>query len=528
MKVVLSPLYLKIYLLVGGVGVLLSMLLFSPEDLSAAGFYVVFWCIVLWWCLGATYAAIILLAIAPKTVQTIKVEIMTTIQKYTPLQPGEAPPEIEPGISIGEDILIRFDSPNETPAEFGAKGLAALGIKNRKAWICSVPYQKRAGVIIPDGDNPVEIDLDRVKLPWQKAEDWQPVAPDYENETWDEYREDLQRIAKGYRAWIGAKKVEVAAKGKKGTAHFESFTRVGCVLALCLFAFTLSAQTKSEQVATFLGQSRVRVKPAGLVVFRFEKLEITRDGDGSKSILDLLKDGRSFVDADNAGILLGISVTIGNKLVSLPPMMHTPPPIEDLKTNIPAGTSRKEMQDFVRPHQDTTSRPTTRPDEGSVPSGGWVTDSTGMATKLNDAKEKLSGLVLPLWNGVMIGVDVFYYSILYLLGISRFAAIICNNETRINAWGQRVYGGWMADVGALATALTFAIAFVVALIVLTNIYFNLLAGSLSGLFSALFTPKAMFAYGWIGILYVAARAFDKWVPNPKIINRGNYPAKRDQ
>lgn len=521
MRRIFDPIFIKIYLLAGGVGALLSALYLDNEALFNAGYAVTYYLNIVSWVVGITHLAVFVCAVSPLTVTTVVSRTYAIFPFLNALPAGEQPETLAAGIHIGEDILIRFDSPSETKEEFGKKGFTAMQLPKRKVWVLGIPKGERFGMLLK---GMIEYPIDRAKLPWKRAEDWTEVNANYQTETWEHYEADLAEIAQGYLSWVVGAKTEHAKEGEKASAYYETFFRAACLAFFLLLSANVSAQVKSEQVLSFLGERRANLKPVGPVVFRFAELEINRDGDGQKTLINLLAAGRGFSNADNAGMLAGISISINGKMVALTPMPQVAPrKAEKFEPQMPTGNSREEIKRFVRPNKDTTARAEIAPTPMD-----WARDSVGMSAKINDTKEKLTGLVIPLWNGVMIGVDAFFYGILYLLGISRFASIICNNETRINAWGQRVYGGWMADIGAAANALTFSIAFVVAIIALTNIYLNLLMGSFSGLLSAFFTEKALFAYGWVVILWAAAWAFDKWVPNPKVINRGgNFPARRD-
>lgn len=525
MRRVFDPVFVKIYALAGGGGVAFTMLFCTSEDIADAAWRICFLLHIAWWCFGPIYLGVFLLFLSPSTAHKSAIKIKHAMPYLFPLPEQEEAPALAAGIGIGEDILIRFESATESGSEYAKRGKSALQMKDRNGWILfAVRFERKWMYVRKDG---TEGELDRDKLPWQPVVDtFQTIGNRYDKEGWEDYVTDLTQICAGWRAWALSEKTGLAPEKQKALVYLDTLIArsIGAFI-LCLFSLSLFAQPKTEQVATFLGPSRANLKPVGPVVFRFgTSLEIYREGDGTKTITQLLPMGRSFNDKDVDGPLMSVSVTLKNKLVSIAPMVHIPVlKKKDIGTDIPQGTSPEEMRRYMRPNRDTTARASVPTSSGSME---WAMDSAAMTTKINEAKEKLSGLVIPLWSGVMIGCNVFFYAILYLLGISRFASIICNNETRINSWGGRVYGSWMADIGSAATALTFSIAFIVALIVLTNVYLNLLIGSFSGLFAALFSQKALFAYGWVVILWLAARAFDKWVPNPKIINRGNFPARQ--
>ena len=525
MNTIFRPEAPKFVLLCGGVGGLLALLMNDAEAMYQAAWYVRWYSIILFNLVWITWAGVACLALAPRTIFNASLEFREWAVENIPLlaprlPAGEAVEQIAPGPDSGNDLLVRFDSPEDAEG-FARRGLNALHVSNRKNWVLAVAFAERFCVITKEDGNIISID--RSQPQWQKPEDWTHVGRRFENETWLEYEADLVGICNHYRAWSVSAKIESAAAGTKSVAYFEAFTKVSAVVIFCLFSLALSAQPKSQQAATFLGPQRARMQPVGPIFFRFGSgLEINREGDGKKTIIELLRDGRVYSDADNAGPLVSISVTIGRKLISIVPMPPSDVPTQRTGSAIPSGTSREEMKQFVRPNKDTTRRA----EASTMPDTPMEWDSTGMATKLNDTKAKLTGLVIPLWNGVMIGIDIFFYLFLYVIGLARFVSITCNNESRINSWGKRVYGDMQADLGALATAILFILSLILVLIFLTNLYVSAIMGSVSGLFAALFSPKAWFAYGWIFILWIAARAFDKWVPNPKIINRGNYPAKQ--
>lgn len=80
------------------------------------------------------------------------------------------------------------------------------------------------------------------------------------------------------------------------------------VILLCLFSFCCFSQ-KSEQVKNYLGENRfLSDKPnPGTVNFIFQKGNLKRKTDGSKTFYELLFDATMYSDADNAGALTGIT-----------------------------------------------------------------------------------------------------------------------------------------------------------------------------------------------------------------------------
>lgn len=432
---------------------------------------------------------------------------------------NEAVAMLESGLYTGGDFLIRTESPKEA-ASVAADKLQAKIHEASGEWGVFFQFRNPEGLLFQGNKAPLA--FDRQSGPPGFPEEGQAKETNYQTESWQEYETDLKGFFRYYPDW--AKDYKWQQSDKSADGFITRARTIYTVAALLLLSFTMSAQTKSEQVRTFLGEKRASLKPVGPVVYRFAKMEINRDADGSKNMIEVLKDKPMYSDADNVGFLLGVSVTINGKLIALTPMPEVAPRAKEIQPAMPAGNSRKDMQGFVRPHKDTTTRAEVKQSESE--GNPWPMDSIGMTDKLTATKEKLSGLVLPLWNGVLIGCDVFFYFLLWIAGLSRFASVVCNNETRINSWGRRIYGDWMAEIGQAATAINFTIAFLLSLIFLTNFYFSMVNGSVSGLLSTLFSAKAFFAYGWIAILSAAAWGFNKWVPNPKIINRETGVSKR--
>ncbi len=513
MNALFSAVALKIYLILGGVGALLAMLFAPPgqimdqEAIYNAGQITSFYWNVSLGIAAAVHFGVFLCVAAPVTVGR-------TYRKVADLLPslpsGEQQQQLNAGISIAPDLLIRFDSPHETQGEFGKKGLAALHTKERAYWILILAWGERKGVVIRE-DN-TEIEFDRFTRPWQKPEEW-ATPRNYENETWDEYDADMREVKKGWQNWIiGAKIEHKKDKGGWAATYCEKFA-LATIFFLFLFSVSAFAQ-KSAQVRDYVGADKFnKIKVSGPVVFYFHKLPIPREGKG-RTLAEILPDGRTYTDESNAGSLDSITALINGKIRRIkqaaPPVVKLSEPTYD--TENPAK--------MVRPSTRYTATASLSADSSSTT---W--DSLRIANSLNSTTEqlkqskgKLWGLTLTAWNTVIRWVETFFYGLIWFAGITRFIAVACNNEKRITAWGTTIYGEWISGLGGLATALTFFTALGLVLVFLTTVFIRAITGHLLGILELFFyDARAYFAYGWLTVLWLAIKAIDKWVPNPKII-----------
>lgn len=105
---------------------------------------------------------------------------------------------------------------------------------------------------------------------------------------------------------------------------------------LLFIPLTFSQSSKTEQVHTFLGEVFKTEKPKGKVMFRFQRGDLTRMGDGTKTFAELLPNAFYYSDAPNAGEVWAVTVND----VPVDRAMEAPPVAATTKdtTKVKGGT----------------------------------------------------------------------------------------------------------------------------------------------------------------------------------------------
>jgi hypothetical protein len=505
---------LRLLSILGGGGVVIIILCgivyLSEEDQYNAGWIVGYYGSIALW-LGLIYTTLIFYClISPVSARRAFVAIKSA---FPSLSSGERQQELPAGLSIAPDLLIRFEASTDTPAMFAAKGFAFLHTKEQKDWALAVAWKERKAMILRNDSTVFE--YFRNTPPWKKPEDWTDFH-NYENETWAEYDAAIEQDKRGWLAWVVGAKTEHAQGIQKGATFFEAFARATTVLAFLLFAAQAYAQPKSAQIAAYVGAHNFQnARVTGAVVFEFAKLPITRNAN-AQTLAQILTDARSYNDEDNAGKLQRITLN-GKPIPRFAPEVAELPDLEK--------STRADLAKFIRPHQAPAMRSSMNTDTTPIQWDSTAIAETGNRARvaITESKGKLWGLAMSAWDTLLWAVETFFYALIWIAGLSRFTAVACNNETRITAWGASVYGDWIRGVGGFATVLTFFTALGLMLVFLTAFFIRAVTGQLMGLIALfLADPRAYFTYGWLFVLWLAIKAIDKWVPNPKIIgHRGN-------
>lgn len=264
-------------------------------------------------------------------------------------------------------------------------------------------------------------------------------------------------------------------------------------ILICFCAAQLCAQ-KSAQVEQYLGRNYEQIAPAGTIAFRFEKITLTRNADGAKTYQDLLTHSTGYDDT-GGGELASISIVKDGK-VSL--INRSPKVVQAASEVMPIPGKGFSMQDSA-----TTAE-----------------TINGLKQKISASGKEVWGRSAQWWDFLLWLFDSAFYTLLCLGGLFRFGAKASVNEHRMNAWGGTIYGGWVQAFGAFASAGSFLIVFSVLLVILTNVFIRTIAGNLSGLFAMIFSLKMAGVVAWFGLLELALRFTDWFVPNPKVIGRG--------
>ena len=480
--------------------VLCAMVFCSPEDLWNAGWHVGYYGSILLWCLALTVPVVAFIATSPLTVGRTAVSIQNLLTT-----PWPRLPELNPGLSIAPDELIRFDSPEESPATFKAKGLAFLHIQNREIWGLAVGYQQRRALVIRSDGTTIE--YDRNAPPWLDKEDWTP-ARNYKNETWAEYDADLEQDKRGYLAWVVGAKTEHADGIQKPAAFFEAFTSVFLpLLFVFLSAFTLNAQPKSAQVAQYVGPENFqKIKITGAVVFRFQKLPIERMAK-AQTLAQILSDARTYSDEDNAGKLQEITLNG----FPIPRNMQRAEIHAEVKEMPDTRTAtRAEIAKFLRPAQrDTAGQP--------IPTAtgfeSLTADSLTIAGNMNAARQKVDrwkragwAAALPVWEFFMYVFGLGFGILLCVGGICWYVADSATDETYIGYRGQTYTGKLARSAHESAAGWLLLITWTCFIVLLINVFLWLVYAGLD---------MWLVVVIWFIVLAISSKITKKIVPNIK-------------
>ena len=122
-------------------------------------------------------------------------------------------------------------------------------------------------------------------------------------------------------------------------------------------AFAATAQTKADQVRSYLGDYRYTQDiPRGEVKFVFQKSILKRNGNG-KTYRDLLPDAQFFSNENNAGRLIGILVN-GQTIMPESPAEKPKQPIKEASVGelqpIPEGIPEGQRQTFFESLPDSS------------------------------------------------------------------------------------------------------------------------------------------------------------------------------
>lgn len=150
-------------------------------------------------------------------------------------------------------------------------------------------------------------------------------------------------------------------------------------------------------------------------------------------------------------------------------------------------------------------------------------DSVATADRIHEmertftaASREIWGFTMQAWDFVRYCLELVFYLLLCVAGLTRYAAKAANNESRINYFGQTIYGGWVTGFGKVMTAATFFLVLLVMLVLLTDIFIRAMCGQLFGVLGLFFSRKFVGVLAWFWLLNIADNITDKIVPNPKV------------
>jgi len=406
-------------------------------------------------------------------------------------------------ISISPDVLVMSGSENENPSDMADRIELARAVQKNGQWIVILTFRHKDGLIIFTSDNSDDVEFDGYRF---QRTDWGEAhqaanCKHYPSETWAQYTAYCRKFAADFSEWSAEEKPRHIDPVTALTQRLRAAAVKMIVLLLICVSGALSAQ-KSAQVSNYLGQYRYdNVKPAGEVKFIFEKVILKRGGKGDKTYKQLLRDGISYTDADNAGRLVGI--TVSGQVIEA--------------ESAGAVVMPKKQGRMVSSIATSETRPI--PDALSIP------DSVAMEQKLEGVKTQVDKWrsevwksIRPVWAFVMWFFTSILAPVLVLLGgWMRYIAKSAAGEGAVNSWGGSIFGPFMVWVHQNFSASLMVIVWTAATILLFDSFLWLVWWGFS-LWSII--PV------WLLELWIA-QALTNWiVPNVRVISNGNQAANR--
>lgn len=501
---------IKIYLLLGGVGVALAMLiapagaLFDNEALYNAGAITSYWWNVSLFCTGAVHFALIAIKASPKTTD----KLMLRFKQLAPSLPAgsHAMPDLSELWDISPDIVIA-SMEGETKEETAKRYLAALNTKNRIGWIVCLVCGESEGIIVktaPGGLSPGIIEVKRQAPPWQAADCFDedridPQGTDYARETYQQFRASVTRFLIAFRRWVVGAKVERADEGQKALVFAESLIR--CAVLVLLSVVSVSAQ-KSAQLTEYLGGNPIPKR--GHLEIQFQQVGLERTADGIKSYTDILRTKPGYSDDSNAGEI--VSVKLNGQLI---PRAEKPDPQPSAKlvNQIPQYDMRNPAA-MIRPHRrDTSSIPRATGFES------LAADSSTIANNMNAATQKVErwkqagwAAIKPVWRFFMYLFASFFGLLLCAGGLCWYIADSATDETYIGYHGQTYTGKLARSAHEAAAGWLLLICWICFTVLLINVFLWLVYAGMD---------MWLVVVLWFIALGISSRVTKKIVPNIK-------------
>lgn len=246
------------------------------------------------------------------------------------LTAGDAMKGLYAGINIAPDILIITDHDQEPGAAVHERLKQAIDQRRPEQWVVCITYRHPGAVIVTNDDSRSML-FSRSTPPYQ-GPDWpehvriRPEGYRYENETWAEYQDYLQKFLSHYPEWARLQKPALSTNPLN--AFMNTLSRATTLIALILLCSAAAvAQSKTAQLKAYLGEDRAQyfAPQAGPVKFVFDDATLERRADGSATIIDLLHADPYYTDANNMGRLLAVVVSEGGKLKLVPKQKPSAP-----------------------------------------------------------------------------------------------------------------------------------------------------------------------------------------------------------
>ncbi len=328
--------------------------------------------------------------------------VLYNFQKGIKIEWGQKEDEIQllstGSINISPDVMIHSLSENESYQDFAIRMKEAKENQHDGSWIVIIPFRHPVGMIVRkerEDEDFSGFSFLRDKPEYQ-GEDWPAeskiVAPGtrFESETWSEYLNYLNEFLNHYPEWAKMKKTQTVNPFESMFQSMQTVKKVTTIILLALLPFVSFAQ-KSARVSEYLGYRFETVKPTGQVRFIFDKVDLLRNGDGTKTYKQLLQDAVTYNDTDNAGKLVGITV---EKMLVAP--------------------SEKEIRE--KPIQASTFEQPKNLFEGGAQSS--IPDSVRFAMELEKVNSRLPIYKTAAWNFLKPGISFLIDLLWFLLPIT--------------------------------------------------------------------------------------------------------------
>lgn len=388
-------------------------------------------------------------------------------------------------IGIGGDIPILSGAQNDFAERFAqARETAKAG-----QWIVAIRFQDPLACIVTgQGET---IGFNRFSPPWQSAKNGlgviDPEGKFYANETWQDYERYVSEFFTCYREWVGGEKFQ---RSNGNVMAYETTLRSFVTLALMVVTFTCYAQSKTQRLQNYLGDKMGNVAEKGLVKFRFDKTEITRESDGTKTYAKLLSDDGYFTDSD-AGNLKAVLLVQGSNTSLI-------------------SEGRRVVNADTKP---ISALPV-------APSPGL--DSLGMEQKADEAIETFEGWKAQAWKAVKPGWRVVMYvfssilTFLFFFGaFLRYVAKTASGESAINLHGTPIVGGWIVRAQQSAAGALLLICWIVTGFTMLNLFMWIVWLDWS---------LWMLLVFWFPVQWLAEILTNWLVPDIKVVARGRQEA----
>jgi len=421
------------------------------------------------------------------------------------LSAGDALKGLWGGFNIAPDILVITSSQDESGELVERRLSDAMQARKAGQWIVCITFRHPVAVIVTDDGQSVL--FSRSTPPYQGPE-WPPesrIRPEgyrYEHETWEQYQDYLRAFLTHYPEYA---KIQKPVMSESPLRAFMSTLKTAALLCACaLTVFTADAQTKTQQVARYLGSERTEMfRPeAGPVKFVFEKAVLVRTADGTKTLPELLRADQFFTDENNAGRLIGIRVSIGGN----PATINPEPPVSATSatgTQLPGGG---------------THTPAGRGSAIVVPDTGagfWgnipdAQELEAMKASILREKKALGRELSPRHKFIDWVVFNFVLPVIILIGaVAFYIAKAAQGDSALSRSGFPIFG-W--NINAMRERATSVVAGCCWLI---GSYYII-----SDLIATYFVAESLWWWLFRTVLIVfAAYKITRWiVPNPTIIN----------